>query len=162
MQPLFNNQVQIMLAPQAVTSDGTNTSGVIDMLGYDAAQIILSAASSTTTAVPVAIAIQHADTTDSTNFATILSAGTASTGWKTQVTNATTVSSVTAAWAIFNLVWGADRKRYLRCTITGPTANSLTAAVFVNKARASITPTGTNISGTYISTSVGSTYVAQS
>lgn len=159
MIPLQNDRIIVMLAPQAVTADGTNTSGVVDMLDYGAVRVELSVASSTTTALPIAVAFQESDTTDATNFATIASAGTASTGWKTQVTNATAVSSVTASWMTWTQPWGANRKRYLRSLITGPTTGTFTACMLAIQSRPAITPTGTNVSGTYISTSVGSTYV---
>lgn len=157
MIPLQNDQVQILLAPQQVTADGTNTSGVADMSGYGAAHVILSVASSTTTALPINITLQESN--DLTTYTTIVSAGTASTGWKTQITNATAVSSVTAPWAMWNIQWTSARKRYLRATITGATTGTYTAALFVVKSRAAQSPTGTNVGGTYISTSVGSTYV---
>lgn len=152
MIPIQNEKFQVLLAPGSLTAAGTNVSSVIDMSGYAQASIYLHAASSTTTALPEAILIQHSDIIDSTGFSTIVSAGTASTGYPTQVTNATQVTSQTDALAGFHVSW-LGKKRYLRISATGPTAGTCTAFAGVVMSRSQTTPTGTNAGAKYVAIS---------
>ena len=156
MIPVQNSQIQVLLAPGALTSGGTNVSSMIDMAGYSQAEIFLHVASSTTSAAPVNLLIQHADTTDPTNLVTIVSAGTATSGWPTQVSNATAVTAQIAPLVRASVPW-LGRKRYLGISVTGPTANTSTACAFVVKSNPSVAPTGTNVSA--VATNTGQTYV---
>lgn len=149
-----NSQIQVLLAPGALTSGGTNVSSAIDMNGYGQAEIFLHVASSTTSAAPVALLIEHSD--DLTTYATIVSAGTATTGWPTQVSNATAVTAQIAPCVRASVPW-LNKKRYLRISVTGPTANTSTACAFVVKSHPKIAPTGTNVSA--VATNTGQSYV---
>lgn len=151
MIPIQNDKFQVLLAPGSLTAAGTNVSSVIDMSGYAQASIYLHAASSTTTALPEAILIQHSDIIDSTGFSTITggSAGTSSSGYPTQVTNATAVSSQLDALAAFHVSW-LGKKRYLRISATGPTAGTCTAFAGVVMSRAKTTPTGTSAGAKFV------------
>lgn len=154
MIPLQNEQWQILLAPGALTSGGTNVSSAIDMQGYTQAEIALHACSNTTTAAPVSLLIEHSD--DLTTYTTIQSAGTATSGWPTQVSNATAVTAQISPLLRASVPW-IGKKRYLRISVTGPTANTSTACAFVVKSRARVSPTGTSVSN--VATNTGQTYV---
>lgn len=144
-----NMKLQCLLAPGSLTAAGTNLSSVIDMAGWAQADIFLHAASSTTTALPEAILIQHSDITDSTGFSTIFSAGTSSSGYPTQVTNATQVTSQKDVLYRQPVSW-LGRKRYLRLSATGPTSGTCTASAYVIMSRGGVSPTGTNTGAKYV------------
>ena len=154
MIPIQNEQVQILLSPTALTSGGTVTSNAIDMNGYGQAEIFLHVNSSTTSAAPIKLEIQHSD--DLTTYATIVSAGTATSGWPTQVSNATALTTQINPLIRASVSW-LGKKRYLRIIATGPTADTSTAYAFMAKSRASTSPTGLNVSGT--NTSAGQRFV---
>lgn len=155
MIPVQNSQIQVLLAPGALTSGGTNVSSMIDMKGFTHAEIFLHVASSTTSAAPVNMLIQHSDT-DTASLTTIISAGTATSGWPTQVSNATAVTAQIAPLVRASIPW-LNRKRYLAISVTGPTANTSTACAFVVKSNPQIAPTGTSVSA--VATNTGQTYV---
>lgn len=147
MIPLQSDAIQIMFSPAALTSGATNTSLVVDMLDYGAVQVIVSANSSTTTAIPVSITFQESD--DLTTYTAIVSAGTATTSFPSQVTNATATNN-TQAWASWNQPWGPNRKRYLNAVAVGPTANScLGFAMLAIKSRGAIAPPVTTVAAKY-------------
>lgn len=154
MNPIQNDQIQVLLAPGALTAAGTNVSSAIDMQGFSHAEIVLHGASSTTTAVPVAMLIEHSD--DLTTYTTIQSGGTATSGWPTQVSNATAVTAQIAPLFRAPVPW-LGKKRYLRISVTGPTAGTVTCAAYVVKARARVAPLGTSVSA--VATNTGQSYV---
>ena len=144
MIPLQNDVISLALMPTTV-STGTATSKTVDMLGFNNLEVAIYASSSTTSAVPTVISLQHADTDAATSYAAIVTAGTASTGFPTQVTAQTHTTSTGAfARAAFN--W-QGKKRYFRAVITGPASDTATVAMVCVKSRASQSPTGTAAAG---------------
>jgi len=148
MVPLQNDSFQIMVSPAALTSGATNTSLVVDMRDFGAVTVVISANSRTTTSIPVAITFQESD--DLTTYTTIVSAGTATSGWPTQVTNATATNN-TQAWASWSATWGPLRKRYLTAVAVGPTANSCEGfGMIAMKSRGAISAAGTTAGAKYV------------
>lgn len=143
MVPLQNNRTISLFHGASATAAGTVTGTYVDASGYDYAEfIVLAATAGTTGALPVSVAIQHSDTTNTSDFATIsgASATTSTTGYITALP--TTAGTVPVARVGVNLL---DKKRYLRLALTGPTANSCTVSALVAFGRAAQSPTGTNV-----------------
>ena len=137
--PLQSCSPCVFVPPQAFTAAGTNTANIIDMLGFSQLDVYVSAASTTTGAVPASVTIQHSDTTDATNFSTIISAGTATTGWPTSLTATTSQSS---AFAVASIPW-LTKKRYARTQFVAGTS-ACTASILGIRSRDNKAESGTN------------------
>lgn len=147
---LQNAKVQIMAVPQSVATNGTITSNTLDTLGYDEVLITLHAHGVASTAsVPGSVKIQHADTTDATNFGNIsgYTATTSTSGYPTQVA----ASSTTSMFAKFHLDM-KGKKRYLRALIEGGGSGGTTClqSVVAILGRADAAPTGTNTGALFV------------
>ena len=152
MIPLQNDKTIQLFHAASATAAGTVTSTYVDASGYEYAEfIVLAATAGTTGAIPASVAIQHSDTTNTSDFATIsgASATTSTTGYITALP--TTAGTVPIARVGVNLL---GKKRYLRLALTGPAANSCTVSAAVALSRASQSPTGTNV-GASVAVNVG-------
>lgn len=138
MIPLQSCSPCIFVAPQAYSAAGTAVGNIIDMLGFSQLDVYVSAASTTTGAVPASITIQHSDDTNTSNFSTIISAGTATTGWPTSLTATTSQSS---AFAVASIPW-LTKKRYVRVNPLGGTS-AATICVMGIRSRDKIADSGT-------------------
>lgn len=142
MVPLINDKT-VVCCHNAALATSTITGTYVDAAGYDYAElIVLSATAGTTTSFPASIALQHADDTATSSFATIsgASATTSTTGY---ISAAPATSATTPIIRIGADLRGA--KRYLRPSISGATVtNTSSITALIRLSRASQTPTGTN------------------
>ncbi len=149
MMKLQNNSVAVTINPQTVATNGTATGLAVDTLGADELDIIVSAISATTSAIPDTVVIQHADVTNTSSFAAI-TGGTfqlgVSTGYPTQVTNAT---ASTTPFAKINVNW-LGKKRYVRVLTTASTNGAYYVSADVRLARQEVSKSGTSLGAAFV------------
>lgn len=131
----------------AINSATTAASKTIDMLGFNELEIAVFVSGTTGTQVPIKIAFQHSDTDVASVFTSnvIISAGTATSGWPTQFTDATHTAS-TGAFARWSQPWHG-KKRYFRAVVDGPAGNTCNWSMTAVKLREAQSPLGTNVAG---------------
>lgn len=115
MQPSQNVRTRIALARSNVNTNVT-TGNAIDCKGYDSATFVILAQSSTTSAVPGSIIIQHSD--DLTNYDTF---ATLSTGLPTQIDTTAVSNQDTYADITVNL---RGKRRYIRLGVSNSVAST--------------------------------------
>ena len=116
-------KTMVMLQTTSETNGGTVTSQNLDTKGYDVVYIdVVQTTSNNTTNNPATFKIQHADTTDTSNFSDV-SGFVGDTDWTipTVGTNTSTVSSYKFKVDV------RHKKRYLRLLISPVTTQSFTA-----------------------------------
>lgn len=148
MMKLQNNSVAVTINPQTVATNGTATGLAVDTLGADELDIVVSAISATTSAVPDTVVIQHADVTNTSSFAAITGGTftTATSGYPTQVTNAT---ASTTPFAKINVNW-LGKKRYVRVLTTASTNGAYYVSADVRLARQEVSKSGTSLGAAFV------------
>jgi len=118
-----NSKTMVMLQTTSATNGETVTSQNLDTKGFDVVHIdVVQTTSNNTTNNPSVFKLQHADTTDVSNFADV-SGFVGDTDWTvpTVGTNTATVSSYKLKVDV------RHKKRYLRLLISPVTTQSFTA-----------------------------------
>jgi hypothetical protein len=146
MIPLQNDSVAVAFAPASITA-GATAGNYVDTLGARSLDVLLAVSSATTSAIPIAITLSEGDTT--TAFATWTGStfNTSSTGYVTSVGAVSTATDNLFAKLNVSLL---GRKRYIRCAVSGPAANSaVVGGVFV-KTREEESQTGTALGADFV------------
>jgi len=147
--PLQSNKVVVAVHPQSVTYGATVTSKTVDALHAGCVSIFLSAAGATTSAVPIQIRVQHADTDAATSYASITgyTANTSSSGYPSAIQS--TAATSTTVFGAFHLDM-RGKKRYVRVLVDGPATDSCLISAVAVVSRNSPSQSGTNTGAAFV------------